>query len=574
MLETNIFLENNIFQERAEKLEKDDIFNWMSLTEKDNQIIKKLVNNSTKLLIGPRGAGKSMLMKWAYYTSLKESEILPIYVNFEKYLHIEPLLYNASNGNSIFVNWVLAKLVIETKTSLLECNKYDAAQFEGLVLKHFETSTSDLKRLVYTLEGGVLGREKFKEIGQIELSVGNVLEFIGELIKLTNRQRAVLLLDDAAHAFSSELQKEFFELFRILKSKEVTAKAAVYPGLTTYSPYFNIGHDALFLEAGYSPSQNRYVEFCDELLRKRLGAEKYSILNKKREGLLMLYYAANGIPRALIVMSEYLLNDEQSKTSINNTKYYEAVNEWISTVEHFHSSLKSRLPRYQNFINTGIELLNIILEEIKQLNRNKEPDRKFVYFALSTPMPTELEKVLQILEYAGLVTQDKDISKGTKGVFKRYMIHLGKIIQSNTLAQGKTKTFDYISECLQKIKTRQFKRFNSTSLFTEEMIEKCKFELPPCSDCGKQRIFEEAKFCAYCGSELKSASLFLELIEQDISALPLTSKRVQMIKSGSNIITIKDILMDDNGVELKKVKGIQGYWAQKIKDYAEEFIGG
>ncbi|WP_207198835.1 zinc ribbon domain-containing protein [Peribacillus sp. TH14] len=273
-------------------------------------------------------------------------------------------------------------------------------------------------------------------------------------------------------------------------------------------------------------------------------------------------------------MSEYLLNDEQSKDSINNIKYYEAVNEWVSTVEHFHSSLKSRMPRYQNFINAGIDLLNIILEEIKQLNKNKEPDRKFVYFALSAPMPTELEKVIQILEYAGLVTQDKDISKGTKGVFQRYMIHLGKIIQYNALAQGKVKTFEYISECLQKTKTRQFKRFVSKSLFTEEMVAKCKFELPPCSSCGNQRTFDEAKFCAYCGAKLESASLFLELIEQDISALPLTSKRVEMIKTGSNIVIIKDILMDDNGVELKKVKGIQGYWAQKIKDYAEEFIGG
>ncbi|MBK5502239.1 ORC-CDC6 family AAA ATPase [Peribacillus sp. TH14] len=286
MLESAIFLENNIFQERAEKLEKSDIFNWMSLTEKDNQIIKKLLNNSTKLLIGPRGAGKSMLMKWAYYSSLRESEILPIYVNFEKYLHIEPLLYNASNGNSIFINWVLAKLVIETKFSLLECNQYDKTQFEELVSKYFGTTTDNLKRLVYTLEGGVLGREKFNQIAQIEMSVGNVLEFISELIKLTGRQRAVLLLDDAAHAFSSELQKEFFELFRILKSRDVTAKAAVYPGLTTYSPYFNIGHDALFLEAGYSPSQNRYVEFCDELLRKRLGEEKYNVLNKKEMAYL------------------------------------------------------------------------------------------------------------------------------------------------------------------------------------------------------------------------------------------------------------------------------------------------
>lgn len=566
-------LDENLYQERAEKLNQNEIFKWMSLTEKDQQTVNKLLNNSTKLLIGPRGAGKSMLMRWAYYKSIQEDTTLPIYVNYEKYLHIEPLLHNISNGNLVFVNWVLAKIIVECRNTLIDCNKYEELKFNELVFNFFDIEIKELQKLVYTLEGGVVIKDKFKQLNNIELSVGSVLDFVQELIYITGRSRAILLLDDAAHAFSSELQKEFFEVFRILKSKDIAAKAAVYPGLTAYSPYFNVGHDALFLEVEYSPEEDGYINFCDELLKKRLGEEKYKRLNNKRDGLLTLYYAANGIPRGLIVMSEYLL-EENGEGTINNNKYYEAIEIWVDMVEKFHLSLKTRLPRYNNFIDVGIDLLRGILNEIKEFNKNKCTDKKAVYFGISKPVPNELEKVLDILEYAGLVTEKRDISKGVKGVFKRYMLHLGKIIQYNALAQGKSKTLSYTKDCFERIKVRQFKRLNSNNIFNDDLAKRCTFELPPCGNCGKERISEEARFCAYCGSELKSASLFYEIIEQDISVLPLTNKRVQSIKEGSNINTIKDILMDENGIELKKVRGIKGYWAQKIKSYAEEFIGG
>lgn len=567
--------QENIFQERAEKLTKDEILNWVSLTDKDINIIEKLKSNSTKLLIGPRGSGKSMLMKRAYFSCFEENsfDVLPIYVNFEKYLYLEPLLYETSNGNLVFVKWVLAKIVVETISSLKECGIYDEKYFRTLLKKYFLVDLEDIKNLAYEFEGGTFQSSKpINNYDETNISVGNVLDFIGNLLVYTGRKRAILLLDDAAHAFSANLQKEFFEIFRILKNKEVSAKAAVYPGLTSYSPYFNIGHDALFLETGYSPDSNGYLDFCDDILKKRLG-EDYNKLAVNRDGLYTLYFAANGIPRGLIVMSEYLI-EECTDNKINASKYYEAIDVWVDVVDKFHSSLKTRLPRYTRFIDAGVEFLSIALTSLKEFNKDKPVDQKAVFFALSNPVPNELEKVIDILEYAGLVTREKDISKGTKGVFTRYMVHLGKIIQYHALGEGKTKTLSYTSESLKRIKTKVFKRIQSDKIFGEDIKVKCTFELPHCTNCGKPRISEDARFCAFCGQELKSVSLFYEIIEQDIEVLPLSKKRIDNIKKGCKIRTIKDVLMDENGAEIKKVKGIKGYWAQRIRAYAEEYVGG
>jgi hypothetical protein len=54
-------------------------------------------------------------------------------------------------------------------------------------------------------------------------------------------------MDDAAHAFSQKQQGEFFEVFRELRSRRVACKAAVYPGVTSYSPNMQVGHEAELL---------------------------------------------------------------------------------------------------------------------------------------------------------------------------------------------------------------------------------------------------------------------------------------------------------------------------------------
>lgn len=107
---------------------------------------------------------------------------------------------------------------------------------------------------------------------------------------------------------------------------------------------------------------------------------------------------------------------------------------------------------------------------------------------------------------------------------------------------------------------------------SEEIRDKFSLALPPCKKCKTPRVSEHARFCSNCGTALQSESIFESLVNQDISELPLTELRVEKIKAHSKIRTIKDILMDSENRELRKVPRIGPIWAERIASYAEEFI--
>jgi hypothetical protein len=75
-----------------------------------------------------------------------------------------------------------------------------------------------------------------------------------------------------------------------------------------------------------------------------------------------------------------------------------------------------------------------------------------------------------------------------------------------------------------------------------------------------------------CGAKLKDTSIFEDIVSQDIKCLPITEGRADSIKQSSKIRKIKDILMDYDNKELRKVNMIGPVWAKKIRSYAEEFI--
>ncbi|HID99083.1 MAG TPA: hypothetical protein EYP59_02185 [Thiotrichaceae bacterium] len=100
-IDNNAF-NDNIFEERAENLSKQELMTWSVETAQDQNIIKKLQGTGTKLLSGPRGSGKSTLLRKAYFSLLDSGKILPVYVNYSQSLALEPLFHNHANALQIF----------------------------------------------------------------------------------------------------------------------------------------------------------------------------------------------------------------------------------------------------------------------------------------------------------------------------------------------------------------------------------------------------------------------------------------------------------------------------------------
>lgn len=279
----------SVFEERAENLSWNELKSWTTYTPREHHIIKRLKGPGAKLLTGPRGSGKSTLLKTAYYQLLAAKEAFPVYVNYSKSLALEPLFHQRADAIQLFRQWVLWKVVAGLAQAFL-----DAGQALPLPLVDV---TARGKVILRSFESGV-GSNNVDAL----MTPSELLELLETASGHFGSERCVLLMDDAAHAFSPEQQREFFEVFRELRSRRVACKAAVYPGITSYSPNVHVGHEAELLEAWSQPEEDDYLEGMRKLVTRRLPAEYSDALKDKQEIVDYLALAAFGLPRAFLNM--------------------------------------------------------------------------------------------------------------------------------------------------------------------------------------------------------------------------------------------------------------------------------
>ncbi|MCY6356003.1 hypothetical protein [Clostridium sp. ZS2-4] len=562
--------EDSIFIEQAEYINTDLFQKWNIEHPDEGIIIKKLSQGGAKLITGPRGCGKTTLMLKTYYNlcSKKKGTTLAIYVNFKTSLKIEPLYRKNINASYWFNQWLLFKIYQGLYKTLEDIN-IEAPN--DLLLKKVQ-----IDDVVNKIELGFTEKISTETI----LTISMLEEEIKKIFSCTNKSHCVLLLDDAAHAFSVEQQYDFFEFFRQIKSRIISPKAAIYPGITNFSPTFHVGHDAEEIDVWIKPEINNYVQFMLQILERRLPRVVYNKLSEDLDLLYIICYSSFGIPRALLNIVRNFYKDktvdgvEKFEVKFTRKTVMSAINQTFIQVMSIFLSLKEKLPIYEKFIVTGEQIFIKMIDEIKEYNKEKGLDEQGVTIAIKKPLPSELSKVIEFFQYAGLVMYKKELSKGEKGVFELYNIHYAGLVERNAFMGKKAiKSID-LAIALRKRNAHSFKRITSRVLIgTEDIRSIFPLSLPPCPVCGTPRASEHTKFCGECGAPLKTASIFEELVSNDINKLPLTAKRVQSIKKYSRIRTIKDILMDNDNKELRGVPQIGPYWADKIYSYAEEYIG-
>lgn len=559
----------NFFEEQAEYLEKDQLLRWTVNHPKSNEILKKLKGPGNKLLSGPRGSGKTTMIMQAYYglADDKKSFVIPAYVNYKKSLSIEPLLSSQSNSVFLFRQWVLHNILSGLKIGIIDKQIKPTPTFERI--------SSFSQELIHSLEAS---SSKYLNSfpDDFILTPELLVELISKELDFNGMTRVVLFLDDAAHAFSRDQQREFFEIFRLIRSNKVSCKAAVYPGVTEYSPNFHVGHDADAVNIWYPPEDTDYLEFMLDIIRNRFPKETVDVLFLKPELSELLCFASFGLPRALIVMIARLFSDEGGdeleSVSLTSSDVFRVISEWHQNTMSIFQSLQRKLPRYKNFIEVGEEAFNKSISLIKNYNSERAISSKSVSIGIKRQIEPELTRILGLLQYSGLLSERGTRSQGDVGIYERYVIHYAALIDSNALFKAKSKNPANIVEALKQRKVVEITRTTSKDLLGPDYRTRCVFLLPPCSNCGEPRITEGAQFCIKCGASLTSVSTYTEAENSPISDLPLTPVRVKRIQDASSIRTVKDIILDHEHQELIKVPRIGPYWADKIFRLAEEHL--
>lgn len=557
-----------VFVEQAEYIPPDDFSRWMVEHPQEDSIIKKLISPGAKLITGPRGCGKTTVLLKSLHLAPKK-KVLAAYVNFKNSLKMEPLYKKNVNAPFWFQQWMMLKV-------------YDGL-YEGLQLSTsgesnilLSISRPELKKNITLIENCMI--EKIADCSTISLD--DLQLEIDRILKQSNFSRCVILFDDAAHAFSPEQQEDFFDFFRKIKSRSISPKAAIYPGVTSFSPSFHIGHDAEEISVWLNPSKENYVNFMENLLIKRLPTEVFNSLNSNPTLLKLLIFAANGIPRYLLNMVNAIACGDQDESNgyLDNIKLdrkaaLDAIEKIYNNTKNVYTSLKDKLPIYRNFIEKGEEFFDQLILIIKEYNKGGKTERQSSIIGIKNPIEPEVLKVLGFLEYSGLLCPSGDSKRGTKGVYDLYALNNAAIINRNVFFSNRSiNPANYIAAFENK-PGHVYPRVTTETLFkSKEISSLFELSLPPCQKCTTPRINADAKFCINCGAELTSISVFEDIINQDISALPLTKGRISAIKKHSKIRKIKDILMDHDRRQLRSVPMIGEIWAKKIANYAEEQI--
>lgn len=555
----------NVFVEQAEYIGDEELNSWSASHPEEESILAKLTQGGAKLITGPRGCGKTTLLLKAYNRLLADrTGGLPVYVNYKASLRLEPLYKRHSNAVFLFNQWLLLK----TYQGLIAAAKRVGA-LQSISLSFSEHT---IESLLGRLEIGEVALE-FRDaevltIPMLEQEIQLVLESAG-------RTRCILLLDDAAHAFSPEQQRDFFDFFRRLKSRYIAPKAAIYPGVTVYSSAFHVGHDAEEIDVWIRPDDSRYVSFMKRVLEKRLDVNLWDEFVKSPQLLQLLCYAAFGMPRSLINMVRMLVQDQAGAGGggVTRVRVLKAIHQNYQNTFALFSSLSTKLPMYANFITEGSKVYQRMIDAIKEYNRSKDVLHQSVIAAIRQPVATELLKVLGFFQYSGLLLPKGEVSRGEKGTFDLYVMHYSALVDSNALfARKSINVVDFVQAFAHR-DPHEFTRIGEAKLLGREKPEDLfSLSLPPCQKCSMPRSSEHAKFCHNCGSALVEASIFEALVEEDIACLPLTSQRVAKIKAHSRIQKIGDVLIDHDHRQLRGVPQIGPFWAKRIFLYAEEYI--
>lgn len=548
------------YEERADYIIDEDILKWNVDIPYYKTIQKRLIEKGSKVIVGPRGTGKTHQMKIAFNTCLKESgKPFPVYVSFSKYYYLEPLLSKNPAAITVFHTWVLCKII-------LGCNE-TINRISNKTIDFFgdELTKEQIEKFVSQSEKNV--QETWHSDVIRNITISYVLNLLTESMAECGRKRVILLLDDAALTLTKEYMIEFFDIFRSLKTINISPKASVYPGTTEYGPRFHLKQDGDPFNVWFEPESDDYTQFINQLCEIRFDKVKIDINIRE-----LLKYASFGNPRAFIT----LLRDYEQSTNKNVQVIFNSlVDTRCKLLKDEYLSIKQKLIQYYSIIDIGWEFFDKLLDEITKVNRKMIPKtEKQIIIGLQEYRDNQIDRMIKFLIEAGLLYELQPVKHGENREYKRYIPHLIFLFQKKAFSNSKGfNTLEILEFLKRKNAKHPMRKDNIYSILGNDKLKNLKLDLPQCTNCGANRLSENQKFCHACGHELVSKSSFEKCMQLTIDELPLTEWQKVRIKKDTKLKTVKDFIsISDIGDELSKPHGIGKKRAEKIVNKVNKLI--
>jgi predicted Zn-ribbon and HTH transcriptional regulator len=558
-------------EQRADYLPIDEISSGTALNDFFENVHRALTERGTKLVVGPRGCGKTHMMRYTWVTCRDDSQApLCIYVSFNRYYRLEPLLKARPNAIDLFHSWVLARILLELIATVEAVKTNVAASPEELV----GFSPSALIGLVTKLERSLPLSAAEEDLTR-ELSIERARAIIVRAIERFQRKRAVLLLDDAALTLTPEYLYEFFDIVRSIKTPTISPKASVYPGTTEYGPRFHANQEGEIVPLWLAVEDANYSSAMQAIAEKRFP----SLHTVPAEVNDYLKYAAFGIPRAYLTMLSEFSRGGFTTTQQGLNRIIQ--NHASARIDEFRS-LAVKAPRFATLIARGEEVYRLLVRDLKEFNdtlmgRN---EKQLTIGISGTDEHSMVIRLFNLLVEAGLLYPHPQVSHGHDRSYLRFTPHLSSLFEARAFSGGERGSSPkQIVEILQSKSSKHPLRRSVASLFPTGQLELLRLDMPPCKKCGYARVTESQRFCHNCGSELLDESTFTKCMALPLTAVPgLTEwQRERIAAELPHLRTIGDLLaIQDPGTELRKIHRVGQRRATRIVEvtegYVEEFL--
>ncbi len=400
-------------------------------------IISALLSPEPCLLEGSRGTGKSFLMRVAELNIEKERKTcIAVFVSF----NISSLINTTDKLQ--FYHWMLAK-TLKGLLNTLRKKGLIVSTHSASLLSNDENDNNDeieldLKNIVKSFESSYKGDLK------IDLSrlpdIEDVKDAIENICRDNSLERIYFFFDEAAHVFRPEQQRQFFSLYKDLRSPYITCNAAIYPGVTYFGESFEPIHDCIFKKLDRNIKESDYIDYFKKIVLNQAEANIKNAIDNNFSLFITLALSCGGNPRILLKTIQDLQKFNFSSVNQLIKEFYRG------QIWSEHTELGEKYKGHKVLIDWGRDFLeNVVVPAIANYNSSrkvKNKEESTIYFWIHKDSPETVKESLRLLTYTGIIRKVDTSVRATRAELgNRYEVKYGCIIALHSNPHGESQNF-------------------------------------------------------------------------------------------------------------------------------------
>lgn len=533
------------FYLRTESIKKEDILKLSVISDSDKRILETLKANEPCLIEGSRGTGKSFLMKIAELQLEEEDNSnITVLVTFNKSSLI------ITDDALQFYHWMLAKTLKAFLTKLRKKGLIVSGLAANLLSNDYNEDDikieNELKEIVKLFEDSY-NNKSIIDINKLP-AIEDVKEAIHTICEENKLNKVYFFFDEAAHVFRPEQQRQFFSLFKDLRSPYITCNAAIYPGVTYFGESFELTHDCKYTKLERNISESNYLENFKEIVMKQSDENLRVKIDRNIALFNTLALASGGNPRML-------LKTLQDIKKFNNSEVDSIIKDFYrGRIWAEHTELGEKYHGHQGIVDWGRDFLeNHVIPSIQSYNKSRKDKgipQSTIYFWIHKDAPAVVKEALRLLTYTGIIRKiDSSVRATRRELGSRYEVKYGCIISLENNPHSESIDF------YKNLAINKFPEFHKN--------------IP---------AYKEFEGIALIDEDKNHKESLKNLLVKSIEVVPLLTRWQKDKLSEANINTIHELYLASEEELKNRIYGVGDIRARQIKNAVDaeifEYISG